>query len=633
VSIGGCGAQALVAGTATCLVTYAGTGSHSITAVYGGDANFTTSTSAPLTQTVNAGNTGTALTSSVNPSVVGQNVTYTATVTASPPGAGTPTGTVDFQDGGVSIAGCGAQALVAGTATCTLTYAVAGSHTITAIYSGDTNFSTSTSAPLTQTIGKDPTTTSLSSSVNPSVAGQTVTFTATVTANPPGAGTPTGTVDFQDGGVNIAGCVGVTMVGATASCVDPGAGTHTITAIYSGDANFLSSTSAPLIQTVNQDPTTTSLGSSANPSVSGQTVTFTAIVTPNPPGSGTPTGTVTFRDGGANIAGCVGRPLVGATATCSDTFVGGSHSITATFSGDPDFLTSTSGSVTELILPGLPNTSGPQAGPDAVRPNPPEGLPGAWPVMLALIAGLGLVCMVVRALRGYRVQFRHRRRRVALGALPVLLSLVLGMVAGSLLAMYPSAGSTSPRAQERAVAEPGPDTVLIGRKVVTVAKPPPTAAESFHPAVSPILPTRLRIPSIGVDSRVVGVGLLSDGSMDVPDNLWTTAWLSSGARPGQPGPTVIAGHRGIGTPAVFSQLENVRPGARIFVSDSTGAELVYEVTGLVTVDLSPSAQVDVFGPTQTQQLVLITCFGKYSSRTRTYDNRLVVVTRLLPPNS
>jgi LPXTG-site transpeptidase (sortase) family protein len=121
--------------------------------------------------------------------------------------------------------------------------------------------------------------------------------------------------------------------------------------------------------------------------------------------------------------------------------------------------------------------------------------------------------------------------------------------------------------------------------------------------------------------------------MDVPDNLWTTAWLAMSARPGQSGSSVIAGHRGIGTPAVFSHLENVRPGDRIFVSDAAGGELVYEVTGVASVDLNPSAQVDVFGATTTQQLVLITCFGKYSSSTRTYDHRLVVVSRLVAPTS
>ena len=367
-------------------------------------------------------------------------------------------------------------------------------------------------------------------------------------------------------------------------------------------------------------------------------MTFTATVTANPPGSGTPTGTVTFQDGGVNIAGCVNRVVGAGTATCTIMFAGvGSHIIKAIYSGDPNFLTSTSVSVTELILPGLPNTSGPQDGTDAVRPTPPEGMPTVWLAILALIAGVGALGIVGRGLRGNRVRFRQRRRRPAFGVLPLVFCLVLGMVDGTQLMTRSTAGSTSPRAAPSApataVAGLPADTQLIGSKVVTVAKPPPPAPESFRPAIGPILPSRLRIPSIGVDARVVGVGLLRDGSMDVPDNLWTTAWLSSSARPGQPGPSVIAGHRGIGTPAVFSHLEGVRPGDKIFVSDAAGGELVYEVTGVVSVALGPSAQLDVFGPTATQQLVLITCFGKYSSSTGTYDHRLVVVTRLLPKNS
>src|SRR6202521_1216126 len=126
------------------------------------------------------------------------------------------------------------------------------------------------------------------------------------------------------------------------------------------------------------------------------------------------------------------------------------------------------------------------------------------------------------------------------------------MLAASQFVMHSTARSSSP--STAGVAELPPGTELIGSKVVTVAKPAPPAAETFHAASGPISPSRLRIPSIGVDATVVGVGLLSDGSMDVPDNLWISAWLSSGARPGQTGTSVIAGHRGIGTPAVFSHL-------------------------------------------------------------------------------
>jgi hypothetical protein len=353
VTIAACASRPMVGGTATCAVTYAGPGSHSITGVYGGDANFLPSTSAPLTQTVNHGNTTTAVTSSANPSVSGQSLTYAATVTATPPASGTRTGTVNFRDGGVTIAGCGAQPVsLAGIATCTVTYAGPGSHSITAIYSGDANFLPSNSAPLTQTVDVDATTTALSSSVNPSVSGQSVTYTATATANAPGAGTPSGTVAFQEGGVNIAGCASSPMVGGTATCgvTYVGVGSHTITAIYNGDANFQPSISAPLTQTVNQDATTTRLSSSVNPSVSGQSTTYTATVIADPPGAGTPTGTVTFQDGGVTIAGCASSPMVGGTATCAVTYIGvGSHSITAVYSGDANFLPSVSAPLTQTV--------------------------------------------------------------------------------------------------------------------------------------------------------------------------------------------------------------------------------------------------------------------------------------------
>ena len=351
-NIAGCVNRTLVAGIATCGGTYAGVGSHSITAVYSGDPDFLSSTSATLSQTVNPDPTTSALSSSANPSVSGQSVTYTATVMANAPGSGTPTGTVTFQDGGVDIAGCVNQTLFAATATCGVTYAGVGSHSITAIYSGDPDFLTSTSAPLTQTVNRDPTTTTLGSSANPSVSGQAVTYTATVTADAPGSGTPTGTVTFQDGGVDIAGCVNQAVVGGTATCgvTYPGVGSHRITAIYNGDPDFLPGTSATLTQTVNRDPTTTSLGSSANPSVSGQAVTYTATVTANAPGSGTPTATVTFQDGGVNIAGCVNQALLAGATTCGVTYPGvGSHSITAIYSGDPDFLPSTSATLTQTV--------------------------------------------------------------------------------------------------------------------------------------------------------------------------------------------------------------------------------------------------------------------------------------------
>ena len=143
-----------------------------------------------------------------NPSLAGIPVTYTATVAPNLAGAIDPGGTVDFFDNGAPIAACLGVVLTPGvgsaTATCpeaSLSMTV-GSHVITAVFRGDSNFvaSDNTAAPFTQTVVQNTTTTTVAGpGGGPFPVGQPVTFTATVTAN--GAGnqlTPTGTVVFGD---------------------------------------------------------------------------------------------------------------------------------------------------------------------------------------------------------------------------------------------------------------------------------------------------------------------------------------------------------------------------------------------------------------------------------------------------
>jgi hypothetical protein len=145
-----------------------------------------------------------------------------------------------------------------GTATCTVAYTT-GSYSITASYNGDGNFTASNSAALTQTVNEAATTTALSSSPNPVVAGQQLTFTATVRAIPPGAGTPTGTVMFYayyDGVFDPIGYMELNSSGTATITINisPDAdGTYTFKAIYEGDGNFTGSKSAVLTQTVNSD--------------------------------------------------------------------------------------------------------------------------------------------------------------------------------------------------------------------------------------------------------------------------------------------------------------------------------------------------------------------------------------------
>jgi hypothetical protein len=231
------------------VVSYANAGSHSIKAVYSGDGNYVESTSSTLTQKVAATATTTTLSSSGSPSARNGQVTYTATIASAPDG-----GTVSFNENLTAISGCGAQPITSGVASCVVTYPQAGSHSITAVYSGDNNYLESSSSTLTQTVAATATTTTLSSSGSPSPFGGQVTYTATIASAPDG-----GTVSFKDGQTVISGCGTQPITGGAATCgvSYTTAGSHSITAVYSGDSNYLESSSSALTQTVAATPTTT----------------------------------------------------------------------------------------------------------------------------------------------------------------------------------------------------------------------------------------------------------------------------------------------------------------------------------------------------------------------------------------
>jgi titin len=297
---------------------------------------------ATATTTVNKADTTTTVTSTQNPSSYGQSVTFTATVSSS---GGTPSGTVQFYDNGSPLGG--PQTLSGGSASVTTSSLSVGSHTITAQYSGDANFNGSTGT-LTQVVNKANTTTTITSAnPNPSVVGQPYTVSFTVAAQSPGSGTPTGTVTVSDG--TGATCSG-TLSGGSGSCqlTSTTAGAKTLTATYGGDSNFNSSSGTAAHQ-VNKADTTTSLTSSQNLSTYGQPVTFTATVTAVAPGGGTPTGTVTFKDGTTVLGTGTLNSSGQATFTTSSLFIG-VHSITATYNGDANYNGSTSPPLIQTIV-------------------------------------------------------------------------------------------------------------------------------------------------------------------------------------------------------------------------------------------------------------------------------------------
>src|SRR6266705_1402414 len=294
--------------------------------------------------------TSTVLNSSPNPSVFGQAVTLTATVTPVVADTIAPTGTVVFKDGATTL---GVVTLVNGSASLVTSTLAAGAHSLTATYSGDLEFSPSASAVRTQTVNRGQTATTLTSTPNPSLAGQAVTLSTTVTAVAPAAGVPTGSVTFMDG-ATVLGTA--TLSNGSASLVTSTltTGNHSLTTVYSGSANFNASTSPAVNQVVNSQ-TTTSLTAPPNPSVFGQAVTLTAVVSPVGPGTGVPTGTVTFRDG-ATVLGTV-TLVNGSASFVTSTLAVGSHSLTAAYSGGGNFLASTSAVVAHTVNPGNTSTS------------------------------------------------------------------------------------------------------------------------------------------------------------------------------------------------------------------------------------------------------------------------------------
>jgi hypothetical protein len=232
------GAQA---GTASLAWSGFLSGSHSVTVAYAGDANYVASTSNAENLSVSKGTASAAL--GVAPSatnIYGQGTTFSVNVSG--PGT-TPTGTVQLMNGGTVL---GTGTISSGIATITLVGAAslpAGTYSITAVYSGDANFSGTTSAAVAYAVTQAPATVltlTITSSLNPSVYGDPVSFTIGVSSSV--GVTPTGTVTLNEGSTVL----GTGTLGAGAATIvvlnGPGAifntGSHSITATYSGDTNY-----------------------------------------------------------------------------------------------------------------------------------------------------------------------------------------------------------------------------------------------------------------------------------------------------------------------------------------------------------------------------------------------------------
>jgi hypothetical protein len=306
-----------------------------------------------FTLTVNPAGSTTTVVSSPAASVAGQPVTLTATVAPGITGGAEPTGAVTFSAGGQALGTAFLAPGSGGTGTAAFTtlpgQLPAGNLTITATYNGDGSYGGS-AGTAGQRVSKANTTMSLRSSAAPGVLGQSITFTARVSAVAPGAGNPAGGVNFYRGSVsplnllNTTGPVPLVDGAAALSVSTLPLGRTTIIAAYAGDANYNAPANAAVAQQVNKITPAVTVNASVSPSVWGQAVTLTADVSAAAPGSGIPTGaapgTVVFRRGNI-VLNAAPVKLVNGRATLSlpgTALPVGANAITASYSGNAAYL-------------------------------------------------------------------------------------------------------------------------------------------------------------------------------------------------------------------------------------------------------------------------------------------------------
>ena len=334
---------------ASCTTSFNSVGTQTVTATYQGDGvNFNTSTNTAQLL-INPADTTTGVAASPSPSIVGQPVTITATVSSQPPGGGTPQGDVTFtatytgaQTPKPPDQTCNNVTMNGGQATCPLTFSTAGTWQITADYHPDANHNTS-SGSINQTVNKASITLTLSP--DPATvtwrADMTQAFTFTLSVNSPGSGTPTGTVSLTatpQGSGNTSSCTNISLASSCSITVNR-AGAWNLVASYSGDDNFNSITNTPVTLNVGLNTPTVSI-QSMTPTANGNDLVVTVQVTGNTNNNHPPTGNVTIEALTTGIT-CTHALDNSGIAQCTlNNFFNlptGTYTIRATYNGDNYF--------------------------------------------------------------------------------------------------------------------------------------------------------------------------------------------------------------------------------------------------------------------------------------------------------
>jgi subtilase family serine protease len=336
-------------------------GGNTIIAEYSGDTTYSAVNSQALTVNIQPSTTTTTVTPSTTTPAVGVAfpVTVGVAINTPPAGAASPTGKINLSLDGQAYASADAVATSGKTsASFSVSVPSSGSHNLQAIYAGDNNYTTSTSASVAVNATKGATVTTLTADPPTFTAGTTETFTATIAAASGGSSknTFTGTVTFFDNTGQI-GTATVASNAATLSDVTLSTtATHVITAVYSGDDSWAGSTSNAITLKPVLIPTTTTLAVTPATAAPGQVVTLTATVKPSSAPAASvaqnPTGNVVFYNGTTILGTVALTAAANNTATAQilfSTLPAGQNTLTAVYVGDLFYAASTSNPITIVV--------------------------------------------------------------------------------------------------------------------------------------------------------------------------------------------------------------------------------------------------------------------------------------------
>jgi hypothetical protein len=194
----------------------------------------------------------------------------------------------------------------------------------------------------------------------------------------------------------------------------------------------------------------------------------------------------------------------------------------------------------------------------------------------------------------------------------------------------PSATNVAPSVASPSVASPSVASPSVASPSVDVPSiPTPTHVEAAHLGKS--RPVRLQIPAIGVDSRLMDLGLKADGTMEVPPSGFPAGWYTGAPTPGELGPAIIAGHVDWKGPGVFYHLRNLKPGDKVSVTREDGSIAVFRVTGVKQFPKDTFPTDLVYGNIDVAGLRLITCGGSWNAQTHHYEDNIVAFADFVAP--